>query len=143
MAQPPQQSCRATLCHTTFFAIGRGVAGASRCTLKGPCSTYLFSSYRGCRTSSCRLEGVAAQGGVATTLSASVACCATVGYSRPLREPVCALAISPSAICVCEMENKAGMPKGAARSNHQAPHPSKEEKQEGEHYRSVLKTLGC
>ena len=37
--------------------------------LKGPCSTYLFSSWRGCCTSSCLLEGVAVQGGAAATLS--------------------------------------------------------------------------
>ena len=37
---------------------------------KGPVQhNYLFSSQRGCRTSSCLLEGVAVLGGVAATLS--------------------------------------------------------------------------
>ena len=53
-----------------FSRIWRGVAGDSRYTpLKDPCSTYLFSSSSGCRTSSCLLEDVAAQEGVAATLS--------------------------------------------------------------------------
>ena len=36
---------------------------------KWPCSTYLFSSWRGCCASSCLLEGVVVQGSVAAALS--------------------------------------------------------------------------
>ena len=44
-----------------------GVSQENRAT--PPCSTYHFSSQRGCRTSNRLLEGVAVQGGVPTTLS--------------------------------------------------------------------------
>ena len=48
-----------------FSRIWRDIAGESRyIPLKGGCSTHLFSSERGCRTSSCLLASVAVQGRV-------------------------------------------------------------------------------
>ena len=76
MAQPRQYSRRATLSRYTLpHYVSQDLVGCRRSTLeplKGPCSTYLFSSERGCRTLSCHLWGVAVQGGVATTLSPAV-----------------------------------------------------------------------
>ena len=60
----------ATLCRTTLV---QSLEGRRRRIvlhpLKGPCSTYLFSSRRRCSTSSCLLKGVALQGGFTATLS--------------------------------------------------------------------------
>ena len=60
--------CRATLySHYVFQDLEGCHKKIALHPLNGPCGTYFFSSLRGCRASSCLLEGVAVQGGVAAT----------------------------------------------------------------------------
>ena len=83
MAQPLQQSCRATLSrytlsHYVFLGFG-GLLQENRATTpwKRPCSTYLLSSYRGVALSNCLLEGVAVREGCR---SYTVACRTAMGH---------------------------------------------------------------
>ena len=83
---------RHTLWHYIFQSLGRCRRRIALHPVKRPFSTYLFSSYRGCRTSSCLLEGLAVQGGCR---SYTVDCRAAVGRLGAILVPLARFWASP------------------------------------------------